>query len=75
MIPLAGGVGPRGCLNLTEPDTHLATTSAPTIASVFVLGPHWDSPSCEVANLVTNASPFPSSQVVETFVIFSGHST
>ena len=48
MIPLAGGVGPRGCLNLTEPDTHLATTSATTIASVFVLGPHWDSPTTAI---------------------------
>ena len=44
MIPLAGGVGPQGCLNLTDPDRHLATTSATTIASVFVLDPHWDSP-------------------------------
>ena len=37
----------------------------------FALG----EPSCEVTNLVTNASPFPSSQVVETFVICCGHCT
>ena len=39
---------------------------------------HWlvqPDPSCEVTNLVTNASPFPSSQVVETFVICCGHCT